>query len=86
MSLFVKTFRIKSWSGKIHRMTAQQLYERILKDSKSNYNWIASATELVRVCRHPDFPGKYAQEIKLAYLNKNKIGWLIPAYFCVTKY
>lgn len=50
-------------------MTAKQLYERVLEDSKSDYNWIAPATELVRVCNEPDFPKMYAIGIKLIILN-----------------
>ena len=41
-----------------------------MKDSsKSDYNWIASATELVRVCNEPNFPQEYAKGIKIAILN-----------------
>lgn len=50
-------------------MTAKQLYERVLEDSKSDYDWIASATELVRVCNEPYFPKMYAIGIKLIILN-----------------
>lgn len=69
MSSLEKIFEIEGWNGTIHSLTAKQLYERLLEDSKSNYNWIASATELVRVCNEPCFPEGYAQNIKLLILN-----------------
>lgn len=61
-------FNITDWYGKTHRMTATALYTRIMQDSKSNYNWLTSAPELVRVCSLPTFPKPYAQEIKIAIL------------------
>lgn len=69
MSFPEKVFEIKGWNGTIHSLTAKQLYERVLEDSKSHYNWIASATELVRVCNEPSFPEGYAQNIKLLILD-----------------
>lgn len=50
-------------------MTAKQLYKRVKEDSKSNYNWIAPAHELVRVCKIIGFPREYAEKIKIAILN-----------------
>lgn len=55
--------------GEMHRMTAKQLCERIVQDSKSDYNWIAPASELVRVCKCLGFPTEYALTIKVAILN-----------------
>ena len=46
----VKKYHINGWRGKEYSLTAKELYERVMEDCKSNYNWIASATELVRVC------------------------------------
>lgn len=69
MSFFEKKYEIKGWNGNTHSLTAKQLYERILADSKSDYNWIAPATELVRVCNEPYFPEIYSQGIKLIILN-----------------
>lgn len=69
MSSFEKKYNITGWKGKKYSLTAKQLYERVLKDSKSDYNWIASATELVRVCNDPCFPEKYAVAIKIIILN-----------------
>lgn len=62
-------YRIVDWHGKEHRLTAKELYERVMEDCKSDYNWIASATELVRICNEFGFPQEYAQAIKIAILN-----------------
>ena len=69
MSLFEKKYHVVGWDGKEHSITAKKLYERVMKDCESDYNWIASATELVRVCKQFKFPEKYAQEIQIAILN-----------------
>lgn len=69
MNLSKKKFKITDWHGNEHYLTAKQLYNRVLSDSKSNYNWIASATELVRVCNEPGFLGNYSREIKVMILN-----------------
>ena len=69
MSLFEKKYTFTGWSGDEYSLTAKKLYERVMKDSKSDYNWIASATELVRVCKQLKFPETYAQEIQIAILN-----------------
>lgn len=50
-------------------LTAKELYERVMKDSKSDYNWIAPAKELVRICKKTNFPTDYATDIKIAILN-----------------
>ena len=69
MSLFEKRYTITGWRGDEHSLTAKKLYKRVMKDSESDYNWIASATELVRVCNQAKFPEKFAQEIQIAILN-----------------
>lgn len=69
MSFFEKKYKVTGWRGAKYSLTAKQLYERVLEDSKSDYNWIASATELVRVCNEPYFPEMYSQGIKLIILN-----------------
>ena len=69
MSFFKKKYKVKGWNGDTHSLTAKALYERVLEDSKSDYNWIASATELVRVCNDPCFPEMYSVGIKLIILN-----------------
>ena len=69
MSLFKKKYHVLGWDDKEHSFTAKKLYERVMKDSESDYDWIASATELVRVCKQFEFPEKYAQKIQIAILN-----------------
>lgn len=69
MSLFEKNYHVLGWDGKQHSFTAKKLYERVMKDCESDYNWIASATELVRVCKQFKFPEEYAQQIQIAILN-----------------
>lgn len=68
MGLFEKRYRIIGRDGD-ERLTAKELYKRVLEDSKSNCNLISSATELVRVCNEPFFSEAYAREIKIAILN-----------------
>ena len=60
---------VKGWRGTEYSMTAEELYHRVLADSQSDYNLIASATELVRVCNEKYFPEIYANGIKLIILN-----------------
>lgn len=69
MSLSEKKYKITGWHGETQVLTAKNLYERVLEDSKSDYNWLASAAELVRVCNEPDFPEIYATNIKIIILN-----------------
>lgn len=69
MSLLEKKYVVRSDYSTEHRMTAKQLCERIKDDSKSDYGWICPVRELVRVCKMPDFPAKYAIIIKVAILN-----------------
>lgn len=69
MSSFEKKYKVTDWHGNTQEFTAKELYDRVLKDSQSDYYWIASATELVRVCNDPSFPEMYAVEIKLLILN-----------------
>lgn len=65
---FLGFYRIDGLDGKMHIMTAKQLYKRIVEDSKSDYNWIAHASEILRICDEPDFPDEYAKEIKICIL------------------
>ena len=69
MSLSEKKYKITGWHGETQVLTAKNFYERVLEDSKSDYNWLASAAELVRVCNEPDFPEIYATNIKIIILN-----------------
>lgn len=69
MSFFEKKYMVTGHHGDIYSLTAKQFYERVLNDSKSDYNWIASASELVRICKETSFPTEYALAIKCAILN-----------------
>ena len=66
MSLLEKKYVVISHYGVPNRMTAKQLCERIKEDSKSDYNWISPARELVRICKIPGFPAESALFIKVA--------------------
>lgn len=50
-------------------LSAKEIYERVMEDSKSDYNWIAPARKLVRICKKTSFPTDYAIDIKIAILN-----------------
>ena len=69
MSFFGKTYVVTNHYGYTYSLTAKQLYERIIQDSKSDYNWIAPARELARICKKSSFPAKYSIAIKIAILN-----------------
>lgn len=69
MELFKTKYVVTGHYGETHLLTAKQLYERVLEDSKKDYNWIAPARELVRICKKIDFPAEYALTIKIAILN-----------------
>lgn len=69
MSFFEKEYIITGWMGEIYLLTAKQLYIRVLEDSKSDYNWIAPANELVMICKEEGFPAEYSLAIKCAILN-----------------
>lgn len=61
---------LKDWYGTPHIMSSSRIHKKIMDDSsKSNYNWIASATELVNVCNKRNFPEEKANDIKVAILN-----------------
>lgn len=62
-------FPVKTWDGKIVRMTALELRDRIRVDSKRDYGWIASASDLVKVVGAKGFPEDFASEIKDLILN-----------------
>lgn len=70
MSFFEKKYVVTDHLGSTHKLTAKELCDRVLEDSsKSDYNWIAPARELVRICTNSDFPVEYALTIKIAILN-----------------
>ena len=57
-------FWICDWQGNRHEMSAIDLRDRITADSKSNYNWIAPACEIVRTVSDPKFPEEWGNHIK----------------------
>ena len=69
MSLKEKKYMVKGRDGTVYFMTDVELCNRVMRDSKSDKNWIASARELVRVCKNPFFSKEYALSIKVAILN-----------------
>lgn len=69
MGLIEKKYTVKGHRGEIYSMTAEELHKRILEDSESDYNWIAPAHSLVKVCKKPGFSEEYALDIKCAILN-----------------
>lgn len=61
---------LNDWNGNPHIMSSSKIHKRIISDSnKSNYNWIASASELINVCNKKDFPKEKAYDIEVAILN-----------------
>lgn len=69
MGFLEKKYRISDHQGRVHLITAEQLYNEILRDSSSGYKCIASPRELVKICKSPSFPTKYALTIKICILN-----------------
>lgn len=69
MSFLEKTYVFADHYGSTHELTAKQLCSRVLEDSKLNFNWLAPASELVRICKDADFPAEYSLPIKIAILN-----------------
>lgn len=70
MSSRRRRYRVKGWKNtKWYFLTDKEIYEKVKKDSESDYNWFTSASELVKVCSQPDFSQLYAREIKIAILN-----------------
>ena len=56
-------------NGEERTMRAKDIYEIIIGQSKdSDYNWMAPAIELVKLCRNQDFPREYAVDIEMAIL------------------
>lgn len=74
MLFFKRIYLIRGWNSKgkrrYHLMTARGLCNRIIDEaSKSNYNWIAPASELVRIIKKPHFPYDDAKPIMICILN-----------------
>lgn len=60
-------FLIKDHYGYPHLMSDLHIRNRIIRESKkSNYDWLAPASELLAVCNKSNFNKNYAKEIKLA--------------------
>lgn len=58
------------WNGSVRVMRASSIHKRVMNDSKkSNFGWIASASDLVYVCSKENFPKYYAVDIMAAILN-----------------
>jgi len=58
------------WNDAPHVMRASTIHKKVMEASKkSNYNWIAPATELLYVCSKEGFPVEYAIDIKACILN-----------------
>lgn len=65
-----KFFTFKDRYGKSRIMTAKNIYNNVMEQSKkSDYNWIASAKELVKLCDNQKFPREYAVDIEMAILS-----------------
>lgn len=63
-------YTFMDWGGNPRIMRAETIHKKVIEDSKkSNYNWIASATDLICICDKKDFPIEYAIDIKIAILN-----------------
>lgn len=61
---------LEDWCGTPHIMSSSKIHKIVMDDSsKSNYNWIASATDLINVCNKKKFPEEKANDIKAAILN-----------------
>lgn len=60
---------VKGQHDDIYSLTAKQLYEQISNNSKLDYNLIASASKLLKICKKPSFPAEYELAIKCTILN-----------------
>lgn len=66
---FLRFYKIKGIDGRKHFMNARGLYKRVLNDSKkSDIDWVASASELLRICKIKNFPEDYAKTIEICIL------------------
>ena len=65
---FFGLYKINKLNGSTRYMTAKQIYKRILKDSYSENEWIASVPEIIRICEEAGFPKDYAEKIKIRIL------------------
>lgn len=65
---FLGLYKINKLNGSTRYMSAKQIYKRILKDSYSEKEWMASVPEIIRICEEADFPKEYAEKIKICIL------------------
>ena len=62
-------FTFKDHFDKEHTMRAATIHKYIMEQSQeSDYEWIAPALELVKICKDERFPRKYAVDIEMAIL------------------
>ena len=62
-------FTFKDHFGKEHTMRAKTIHNYIMEQSQeSDYEWIAPALELVKICKDERFPREYAVDIEMAIL------------------
>ena len=63
-------FTFKDHFDKEHTIRAETIHKYIMEQSQeSDYEWIAPAIELVKICKDERFPRKYAVDIEMAILN-----------------
>ena len=63
-------FLLTDWHGNTYPISDKRLRDRVLKDaSKSKYDWIASAEELLNTCNKKGFNESYAIDIKAAIMD-----------------
>ncbi len=60
---------ILSRDGSFHKVTADQIIQRIKHDRSINSKWTFSPEELIYTISEPDFPEGKAREIKILILN-----------------
>ncbi len=66
---FFRFYKVKGIDGKKHFMNARGLYKRVLNDSKkSDIDWVASTSELLKICKIKNFPEDYAKTIEICIL------------------
>ena len=62
-------FTFKDHFGQEHTMRAKTIHKHIMEQSQeSDYEWIAPALELVKICKDERFPREYAIDIEMAIL------------------
>jgi len=62
-------FTFKNHYGEEKTMSAREIYHTVMQNSReSDYDWIAPANELVKLCKNPKFPREYAVNIETAIL------------------